>query len=137
MMSARMNDMESITVLERGRAVPMDHIFIEGFRAEASVGIYPQELERRQTVEIDLVIGMPDKAGARDNIADTIDYDKVAQRIRVLLAERHFNLLETLAGCIADILVLEFKAPSVRVSLAKLGVVAGTRRVGVVVTRTG
>ena len=135
-MSARMNVMESITVQERGRAVSMDHIFIEGFRAEASVGIYPQELAQRQTIEIDLEIGMPANAGERDNIADTIDYDKVVQRINLLLAERHFNLLETLAACIADIVLSEFKAPSVQVSLAKLGVVAGTRRVGVLVRRS-
>ncbi|WP_417069677.1 dihydroneopterin aldolase [Niveibacterium terrae] len=113
----------------------MDFIFVEGLQVEASIGIYQRELRTLQPLEIELNIGVPDGAGAHDDIADTIDYDKVVERIRQLLTERHFMLLETLGESIAELLISEFASPWVRVSIAKMGVMRGVKRVGVLIER--
>ncbi|GAA5171215.1 dihydroneopterin aldolase [Viridibacterium curvum] len=113
----------------------MDFIFIEGLQLEAWVGIYPREKAAAQAVEINLTFGVPDAAAEHDDIADTIDYDRVVSRIRELLAERHFNLLETLGEFLVGVLFEEFGAPWVRLSIAKLGVLRGVRRVGVYIER--
>ncbi len=113
----------------------MDFIFVEGLQVEASVGIYEREKRATQPLEINLTFGVPDAAAVRDDIADTIDYDVVVDRIRAVLADRHFNLLETLGEFIVDLLFSEFGVPWVRVSIAKMGVMRGVRRVGVFIER--
>ncbi|GAB4059553.1 dihydroneopterin aldolase [Uliginosibacterium sediminicola] len=113
----------------------MDFIFVEGLQLQAWVGIYPREQAAPQSVEINLTFGVPDAAAEHDDIADTIDYDKVVCRIRELLAEQHFNLLETLGEFLIGIMFEEFGAPWVRLSIAKLGVLRGVHRVGVYIER--
>lgn len=113
----------------------MDFIFIEELRVEAWVGVYPRERAAPQTLEMNLTFGVPDEAAAHDRLADTIDYAVVIERIRSELATRHFNLLETLGEYVISLMLDEFRAPWVKVSLAKVGIAKGVRRVGVFIER--
>ncbi|HPT49350.1 MAG TPA: dihydroneopterin aldolase [Accumulibacter sp.] len=114
----------------------MDIIFIDELRASTLIGIYPREQAMPQTVEISLQIGRSTAdAGSSDDIRDTIDYACVVDRLHAELAARHFKLLERLAEYIATLLLDEFGAVWVRVSIAKLGMMRGVRRVGVVIER--
>ncbi len=114
----------------------MDIIFIDDLRLSTLIGIYPRERSVPQTVEISLQIGTSTVgAGASDHIGDTIDYAVVVERLRSELASRHFNLLEKLAEYIAALLLDDFGAPWVRVSIAKIGVMRDVRRVGVIIER--
>lgn len=113
----------------------MDFIFIEELRVQAWVGIYPREQIAPQTVELNLTFGVPDSAAERDQIADTINYAEVIERIRKELSERHFNLIETLGEFVVNLLVEEFGAPWVKIRIAKIGVMKGVRRVGVFIQR--
>jgi len=56
-------------------------------------------------------------------------------RIRKELGERHFNLLETLGEFVIGLLLDEFRAPWVKVSIAKVGIARGVKRVGVQIER--
>lgn len=115
----------------------MDIIFIEELRAETWIGIYPREKAMAQTVEISLRIGVSTaSAGASDDIRDTVDYAVVVERLRADLAASHFNLLEKLAEHVATFLLETFAAQWVRVSVAKLGMIPGVKRVGVVIERS-
>ncbi len=115
----------------------MDIIFIEELRAEARVGIHPRENALPQSVEISLEIGVDTTtAGASDDLRDTVDYASVVTRLREELARCHFNLLETLAEHIANLLLREFACPWVKVSVAKIGILAGVRRVGIRIERS-
>ncbi|MCM8613120.1 dihydroneopterin aldolase [Accumulibacter sp.] len=114
----------------------MDIIFIDELRATTLIGIYPREQAMPQTVEISLQIGTSTaSAGASDDIGDTIDYARVVDRLRAELAARHFKLLERLAEYVATLLLEDFGATWVRVSIAKLGMMRGVARVGVVIER--
>ncbi len=114
----------------------MDIIFIDDLRVSTLIGIYPREKAMPQTVEMSLQIGTSTiGASASDNISDTIDYAQVVERLRTELATQHFNLLETLAEDVANLLLKDFGATWVRVSIAKLGMMRGVRRVGVVIER--
>jgi dihydroneopterin aldolase len=116
---------------------PMDIIFIEEMRAETWIGIYPREKAMPQTVEISLHIGVSTtSAGASDDIRDTVDYAVVVERLRKDLAGAHFNLLEKLTEHIATFLLENFAAQWVRVSVAKLGMMPGVKRVGVTIERS-
>jgi 7,8-dihydroneopterin aldolase/epimerase/oxygenase len=114
----------------------MDIIFIDDLRISTLIGIYPREQSIPQTVEISLQIGTSTVgAGASDDIHDTIDYATVVERLRGDLAAQHFHLLEKLAEHIANLLLTDFGARWVRVSVAKLGMMRGVRRAGVIIER--
>jgi len=115
----------------------MDFIFIEEMRVEAHVGIYERERTAAQTLELSLTFGVPDEAARDDDITLTIDYAVVIERIRAELAARHFNLLETLGEYLVSLLLDEFRAPWVKLSIAKIGVARDVKRVGVQIERAG
>jgi dihydroneopterin aldolase len=114
----------------------MDCIQIRDLRLEALIGIHKRERHVKQTVSIDLDIGLPGAAVfASDRVADTIDYEQVSIRIKALCGTGHFRLVETLAGRIANLLLEDFKAPWVKVSVAKIGILANAKFVGVMIER--
>jgi dihydroneopterin aldolase len=114
----------------------MDCIQIRDLRVEVLIGIHKRERHVPQTVSIDLEIGLPGEAVfASDRVADTIDYEQVALRIKALGASGHFRLVETLAERIARLLIEEFRAPWVKVSAAKIGILPNAKFVGVSIER--
>jgi dihydroneopterin aldolase len=114
----------------------MDIIFLRELRIDTLIGIYDWEKRVPQTLQIDLEIGLPDsRAGQTDHIDDALDYAKVTDRIREVLHNRHFNLLEALSEHIAQILLHEFRAPWVKVSVAKLHAIRGSKMVGISIER--
>ena len=114
----------------------MDTIFIRELRAEAWIGIYEWEKLKPQTLDFNLEIGVDThQAGSTDNISDTVDYGKVVERIRADLKDQHFKLLEALAEHIAKVVLHDFKAHWVRISVAKIAHMRGVKLVGVTITR--
>jgi len=114
----------------------MDAIVFRDLRVEALVGIHRRERHVLLTVSIDLEIGVPGAAVfVSDKVADTIDYEQVALRIRALAASGHFRMVETFADRIATLLVNEFRAPWAKVSVAKVGILANAKYVGVTIER--
>jgi 7,8-dihydroneopterin aldolase/epimerase/oxygenase len=115
----------------------MDTIFIRELRLEAWIGLHRHEKIAPQTIELDLEIAVPgDTVFRSGRVQDTIDYGVAVERIRALLAGERFGLVESLAERIARLLIDEFGAPGVKVSIAKLGILSGARRVGVTIERT-
>ena len=114
----------------------MDAILIRELRVEALIGIHRRERHVRQTLSIDLDIGLPSTAVFEsDRVADTIDYEQVALRIRALAGVQHYRLVETFADRVATMLVGEFGAPWVRVSVAKIGILPNAKFVGITIER--
>jgi dihydroneopterin aldolase len=114
----------------------MDAIVIRELRVEALIGIHRRERHVAQTLSIDLEIGLPSETVfTSDKVADTIDYEQVALRIRALAAGGHFRLVETLAERIAQLLLADFGAPWAKVSVAKIGILGNAKYVGVTIER--
>jgi dihydroneopterin aldolase len=114
----------------------MDAIVIRDLRVETLIGIHRRERHILQTVSVDLEIGVPGRTVFEsDKVADTIDYEQVALRIKALAASGHFRLVETFADRIAALLLDDFGAPWVKVSAAKLGILANAKFVGVTIER--
>ena len=114
----------------------MDTIFIHELRAAAWIGIYEWEKLSPQTLDFNLDIGLDThQAGASDNIRDTVDYGKVVERIRSDLKDQHFKLLESLAEHVAHVILHDFKAQWVKVSVAKINHMRGVKFVGVTIAR--
>ncbi len=114
----------------------MDIIFLRELRVETLIGVYEWEKRVPQTLQLDLEIALPDgRAGQSDDLADSLDYAQITAHIRKVLATRHFGLLEALAEHIARILLDDFKAPWVKISVAKLQAIRDCRQVGICIER--
>jgi dihydroneopterin aldolase len=114
----------------------MDAIVVRDLRVEALIGIHRRERHVKQTLSIDLDIGIPGTAVfASDKVADTIDYEQVALRIRDLAAAQHYRLVETFAERVASLILGDFGAPWAKVSVAKIGILPNAKFVGVTIER--
>jgi dihydroneopterin aldolase len=114
----------------------MDIIYLSDLRIDTVIGIYDWERRIKQTVVFDLEMGADiRKAAASDDIDDTLNYKAVAKRIIGFVEESEFQLVETLAEKVAEIILNEFEVPWVRVRLNKQGAVRGARDVGVIIER--
>jgi 7,8-dihydroneopterin aldolase/epimerase/oxygenase len=113
-------------------------IFVRGASVETTIGVYPHERRGRRTILMDLEIetASGNRAGLTDRLADTIDYSAVVDRVRLRLANERYSLLERVAECIAALILLEFRAHKVCISLFKTDVVEQVRSVGVKIQRT-
>ena len=114
----------------------MDIIFIHELRLETTIGVHPWERDIRQTLLLDLELGADIRpAAATDRVNDTLDYQAVAQRISEFAAASAFQLVETLGERIAELLLREFGAPWLRLTLRKPGVPSGAREAGIIIER--
>ncbi len=114
----------------------MDIIFIRDLRIDTVIGIYDWERSIRQTVSLDLELATDiRRAAASDAIDDTLNYKAVAKRVIAFVEESRFQLVETLAERVAELVLAEFGVPWLRLTLNKGGAVRGARGVGVVIER--
>jgi dihydroneopterin aldolase len=114
----------------------MDTVFISDLRIPTTIGIYDWERRVRQTISLDLEMGADIRAAAAtDAIGDTLDYKAVAKRLIAFVEASEFQLVETLAERIADIVLGEFDVPWLRLTVHKPGAVRGSRDVGVIIER--
>lgn len=114
----------------------MDKIFLSDLRVETVIGIYEWERKIRQPISVDLEMGTDiRRAAASDHIDDTLNYKAVAKRLIEFIGQSEYQLVETLAERIAEIVVQEFKVCWVKVRLSKPGAVRGSKDVGVEIIR--
>jgi dihydroneopterin aldolase len=114
----------------------MDTIFLRDLRVETIVGVWDWERKIRQTVSIDLEMAADiRRAAASDSLDDTLNYKLVAKRVQQFVAESSFQLVETLAENIAEVVLNDFDVPWVEVCVNKPGAIRGARDVGVKIRR--
>ncbi len=114
----------------------MDIIFLHDLRIDAVIGIWEWERKIRQTVSIDLEMSADiRKAAATDSVDDTLNYKLVAKRLQQFVGDSGFQLVETLAEKIAEIVLTEFDVAWVRVRVNKPGAIRGAKDVGVIIER--
>lgn len=114
----------------------MDIIFLEQVKVETKLGVPEWERMMPQTIILDIEIGYDlSKASKSDSIADTIDYGAVVRRIQSTLNEHSFQLVEALAECVCQLILNEFGALSVKIKVAKPGILPGLKALGVVIER--
>jgi 7,8-dihydroneopterin aldolase/epimerase/oxygenase len=114
-----------------------DRIFLHGLTVECIIGFIDWERRVRQTVVVDLEMPVDcTRAAASDEVADTLDYKKVAKRALEFIGASEFRLVETLAHRLALVILEEFGVEWVRVSLNKPGAIRNSRDVGVMIERS-
>ncbi|WP_277188264.1 dihydroneopterin aldolase [Caballeronia sp. BR00000012568055] len=116
--------------------VVLDIVYIEGLTGRTIIGIDKSELHDPQPVRLDLAIGVPSiRACITDEISDTVNYAAVREAILKLLDTHRLQLLEALAERIAQLVIADFGAHWVRVTLAKPAKFPDVDAVGVMIER--
>ena len=115
----------------------MDIVFIKELCIETVIGIYDWERKIKQVVCIDLELGTEIKqASESENIDYTIDYKAVAKKVKALVQEGEFFLIETLAEETIKMIFRDFNITHVKGRFGKPGAVTGSKEVGVIIERT-
>jgi 7,8-dihydroneopterin aldolase/epimerase/oxygenase len=113
-----------------------DVIFLSGLTVDCIVGIWDWERRVKQKVVLDVEMEADvRRSAASDSIDDTLDYKKVAKRLLDFVGNSQYQLVETLAERVAELIVTEFDVPWVRVKLNKQGAIRGARDVGILIER--
>ena len=114
----------------------MDCIYLRDLKVEAVIGLYPWEQRIRRPLRIDIELAMDARIAAESGqIADTVDYEAVANRVRDIAARTPHVLLEALAEEIADTLLEQFAGHHIRLTVGKPGAVPGVGEVGIRIER--
>jgi len=99
---------------------PMDTITIQDLEVFYHVGVTDEEqsVAQRLLLTIDITLEFT-AAIAGDDLAETVDYDALSQRLLSFGDQCHWRLIETLASDIASMILEDYPAQQVRVEVKK------------------
>ncbi len=114
----------------------MDKIIIRQLRMRCIIGVFQHERQHPQEVLADLILFLDlTKAGASDQLGDSVDYKALKFRILDYVESSSFNLIESLAEGIASLALADQRVVRVRVRVDKPGALSYARTVGVEIER--
>jgi|SRR5690606_7357440 len=114
----------------------MDIVYIQGLQVRTVIGVYDWEREIEQTLSFDLELATDVRAAAAtDAIEQALDYAAISARISTYVQASRYQLIETLAERVAELLRTEFGVRWLRLRLSKPGAVPAARDVGVQIER--
>ncbi|AOX45598.1 dihydroneopterin aldolase [Microbacterium sp. BH-3-3-3] len=97
-----------------------DEITLTGVRAFGYHGVYADEKRDGQEFVVDAALALSlRRAAETDDVADTVHYGELAERIVALVEGEPVDLLETLAQRIADDVLTDERVASVRITVHK------------------
>ena len=103
------------------KGVPVsDVIRIEGIEAFGYHGVFPQEKREGQTFLVDVDIETSfDEAIAHDDVAYTVDYGVVAERVAEIIQGEPADLIETVCDRIVTMVLSLERVKATRVTIHK------------------
>jgi dihydroneopterin aldolase len=107
-------------------------IVLEGYELPVDIGFHDYEIGRPQRLRVDVEVWLDEAAfAATDDPADAWDYDHLRSGIAALVEGRRFNLQETLAREIYDLVAARRGVTALRISTRKADVYPDCAGVGV------
>jgi dihydroneopterin aldolase len=110
-----------------------DRILVHDFILPVRIGVYGNEHGAPQDVRFNVDAEIARAAQPAQDMRDVLSYDIIADGIRLIAADGHIPLVETLAERIANFVLGHAQVQRVTVKVEKLQV--GSGRVGVEITR--
>ena len=116
----------------------MRRVFLRNMVADGRIGVLAHEQGRTQRVRINVDLQVDEEGAggpARDELPLVVDYARLADAVRAVLAAGHVKLLETLAERIAEAAFFDARVRAVRVRVEKLDIFADMEAVGIEIER--
>lgn len=98
-------------------------VFVRGLTVQAGIGIHDHELNRLQTLVIDVTLTLV--PGPVERLGDTVSYEDVASAARAIVAEGHIGLVETFAQRLAVACLDDARVQRCAVRIEKPGALEG------------
>ena len=97
-----------------------DRLAVHGIEAVGHHGVLDFEKRDGQVFRVDLVLHLDTRAAAAsDDLADTVDYGTLTDRVRTAIQSDPVDLIETLAQRIADLCLADERVTSTEVTVHK------------------
>jgi dihydroneopterin aldolase len=114
----------------------MDKIIIRDLKIETIVGIYPDEKKKRRKIILNVEMRCEiRKACVSDKLADTIDYEKLKNKIVGAVSGGKFNLIEKIAEKAASICLSTHGIVSVKITADKPRAISNAKSVAIEIER--
>jgi dihydroneopterin aldolase len=99
-----------------------DRIVLTGLRVHGHHGVLASERRDGQEFVVDAVLAMDLRpAGAPDDLADTVHYGELAERLAAVVAGEPVDLLEALADRLAAVCLADVRVRAAEVTVHKPG----------------
>ena len=110
----------------------MGKIYITGLEVDTLIGVYDWERERTTQLLLDVTLDVDLQAAMQsDDVADTVDYAKVAECIVHVGKESTFELLEAFGCKVMDSVLERFPAQSMTLKIVKPNILPTAQTVAV------
>lgn len=114
----------------------MDRIFINNLTVETIIGIYDFERITPQRVVLDLEMSADiARAAATEDIESTLNYKTLSETLTQYLQASQFQLIETMAERVTEIILNDFGVKWVKLTLHKPDALPDDIDVGVIIER--
>ena len=140
--------METRRIADESRG--LRRMFVRDLVLPAQIGVHAHEHGRSQQIRVNLGLGVEDD-GARsvsrgpatqprsgpgaDEISRVVDYERIVNGVREMVATGHVRLIETLAERLAELCLADQRVASARVTVEKLDVFEDAMSAGVEIER--
>jgi len=117
------------------------HVFLRDMVLAASIGVHPHERRAPQRIRVNVDLGVDDDAAIAgvpvgpDELARVVDYEKLAVRVRAIVADGHVRLVETLAERLALACLQDGRVKTARIRIEKLDIFPDSVSAGVEIER--
>ena len=107
-----------------------------GIRCETVIGVWEWEKAVKQTLVVDLDLAIDNRRSAgNDDLNDALDYQALTERVNQFADTNKFQLIETFAEKLCELVLDEFDTPWLRARVDKGQAVKGVKNVGVIIER--
>ena len=97
-----------------------DRIELRGLRVRGHHGVFEHERRDGQEFVVDVTVWMDlAPAAASDDLVDTLHYGELAERTAAIVAGEPSDLIEAVAGRVADVVLADARVLEVEVTLHK------------------
>lgn len=97
-----------------------DRIALTGLRVRGFHGVYAEERRDGQDFVVDAVLELDlGPAGRSDDVADTVHYGELAERLAAVISGEPVNLIETLAQRLTDVCLADPRVVAAELTVHK------------------
>jgi 7,8-dihydroneopterin aldolase/epimerase/oxygenase len=112
----------------------MDTLNIRALSVSTKIGVYAWEQRINQRLLIDISIDT-DFSTCQDNLSNTIDYEALCKSVTHYIESKSFQLIETVAHEVADLIQKEFNTVQLTVGVSKPNAIKQAENIQVIVRR--
>jgi len=112
------------------------HVFVRDLLLLARIGVYASEQDGPQRIRVNVDLAVLDPGGVGSDTLDrVVDYSRIVESVRGVVAAQHVQLVETLAERLAAACMADKRIVSARVRVEKLDILPDGATAGVEVER--